>query len=149
MIPTLNALRAARLEAERLKATIAELEAPYREAMAAATGELRALARELEDGEQELAAAASVQYLEAEQRRAMALAAGEEAPRTALPPGCSVRWLSAPVVTAAAELPRAVLVPDSRLLRAALVEAGGTIPGAEMQQHPTFAWRSPAGHAKK
>lgn len=149
MIPTLLALRDSRTALAALKAKIAELEAPHLAAIEAATGELRALARELEAAEHDIAAHASKTYLELKQQRAQALATGAEAPRTVLPAGCSVRWLSAPVVVDADQLPRAVLRPDPKLLKSALVSAGGTIPGAEMQQHPTFQWRTSTARASK
>jgi hypothetical protein len=138
---TLTALRTVRLEAKALAAQIEALETPHKAAMAAATGALRAQLTVNKTADESLSAAAQQQYLVLAKERAAAIANNPDAPAAAvaLVPGCSVKWLTDVQLDDPQALPRFVLVPDNKLIKAALT-AAIEVPGAALTQLPSFAF---------
>lgn len=143
LLDQLQDLRATRLAADELEATIKAAEEPLKEQLKALTGDDREVLRVLRESEDALAAAASADYLAAAKARAIAMAAHPDAPppAIAMPTGCGVKWLSAVEVLDPTLLPRCVLVPDKKLLKDAF--GSGAVPGAVLQQHPIFEFRKP------
>jgi len=138
---TLTALRTVRLEAKAIAAQVETLEAPHKEAMVAATGALRAQLAANKTADESLSAAAEQQYLTLARERAAAIAANPDSPAeaVALVPGCSVKWLTSVQLDDPQTLPRFVLVPDTKLIKDALV-AAIEVPGAQLKQLPAFAF---------
>ncbi|MFA5401380.1 MAG: hypothetical protein WC359_13105 [Dehalococcoidia bacterium] len=138
---TLTALRTVRLEAKAIAAQIETLEAPYKSAMASATGALRAQLTANKTADESLSASAQEQYLTLARERAAAIAGNPDSPAeaVALVPGCSVKWLTFVQLDDPQTLPRFVLVPDTKLIKDALV-AAIEVPGAQLKQLPAFAF---------
>jgi hypothetical protein len=138
----LAALGATRAEASQLELEIKAAEEPFKSQIEKITGEARAKLRALRTAEGFQAATATTVYLALAKARAAAMAAHPDAPPPVIgmPTGCGVKWVSAVEVLDPALLPRHVLVPDKKLLKDAFGE--GAVPGAVLQQHPIFEFRT-------